>query len=52
MSNIVLGCSAIGLSLMLVAWQEYRRRNHRDGALMAGAGALIVAGGAAVSILL
>lgn len=50
MSNLVLGVLAIGLCLVLVAWQEYRRCNARDGALLAGAGTVIVLGGAAFSL--
>jgi len=50
MRNIVLGVLAIGLCLVLVAWQEYRRRNDRDGALLAGAGTAIVLVSAAFSL--
>jgi hypothetical protein len=42
MNNITLGIAAIGACLLVTAWQEYRRRNRRDGALMAGAGAFIM----------
>ncbi|MCS0590272.1 hypothetical protein ACFQ09_02080 [Massilia norwichensis] len=50
MENIAYGIAAIGVCLLVVAWQEFRSRNHRDGRLMAGAGALIVIGSAAASI--
>lgn len=50
MSNLILGVLAIGLCLVLVAWQAYRHRNDRDGALLAGAGIVIVIGSAAFSL--
>jgi hypothetical protein len=51
MNNITLGIAAIGAFLLVTAWQEYRRRNRRDGALMAGAGAFIMASGGALFLL-
>lgn len=51
MNKLTYGIAAIGACLLLTAWQEYRRRNGRDGALMASAGAFIMASGGALFLL-
>lgn len=51
MDKHLFGLAAIGACLILVAWQEYRRQNQRDGRLMAGAGTLILVGSAAAAAL-
>ncbi|MGJ7916696.1 hypothetical protein ACI48D_14610 [Massilia sp. LXY-6] len=51
MNGFIGGLTAIGVCLLAVGWQEYRRLNRRDGTLMAAAGACVVAGDAALFLL-